>query len=226
MAQTQTAPEVMTTADGIPLKVSLRRALRRQRVLSFLLVAPLLLFIIASFIIPIFEMTMRGVENPQVVNIMPRTVEALQSWDGKDLPDEKVFAALAADLKAGRESKQIGKVATRLNYEQRGMRSVIMGSARSVGRLKQGPYKEALIKIKKEWGQTRTWALIKRESAPYTLSYLLAAVDAGYDENGDIAKVPEKTADLCTAIRTYNSDVYHHHGNLCIAWLSSRLFIS
>ena len=189
----ETAVEALTTRDGIPLKVSLRRSQRMQRLWSFLLVAPLLLFILVSFIVPVFNMTLRGVENPQINSIMPRTAEALQSWDGNGLPDESVYAALVADLKEGRRNKEIGKVATRLNYERSGMRRVITGSARKAARLKQGPYKEAMIRINKAWGQEKTWALIKRESGPYTASYLVASVDRMFNDQGQIVgKPPEK----------------------------------
>ncbi|TBW59022.1 ABC transporter permease [Marinobacter halodurans] len=181
----------MTTADGKPLKVSLRRALRRQRIWAFLLVAPLLLFILVTFIVPVFNMALRGIENPQVHDIMPQTTSALKAWDGEGLPAEPVYAALVADLQAGYKSKEIGKVATRLNYEKVGMRSVIMSSARHAKRMKDGPYKEAMIHVNRAWGDPATWRLIKRESAPYTFSYLLAALDAHYDDNGDIAMLPQ-----------------------------------
>ena len=182
----------MTTADGTPLKVSLRRSLRRQQWMSFLLVAPLLLFILVTFIIPVFNMTLSGVENPQVHNIMPRTTAALKSWNGEGLPDESSYAALVADLTEGRKSKQIGKVATRLNYERSGMRRVVTGSARKASKLKTAPYKEAMIKINKAWGEQRTWALIKRESSPYTASYLLASIDHQYNDQGEIVSKPEE----------------------------------
>jgi len=181
----------VTTADGTPLKVSLRRAQRRQRLWALLLVLPLLLFILVTFIVPVFNMALRGVEDPQVHEVMPNTTAALGSWDGEGLPGEPVFAALFEDLKAGYESKEIGKVATRLNYEIQGMRSVIMGSARQTKRLSSGPYKEALIDINSAWGEPATWKMLKRQSAPYTLSYLLAALDMGYDDEGNIVMQPE-----------------------------------
>jgi putative spermidine/putrescine transport system permease protein len=43
----------MLAADGTSLRVSLRRAERRQRIRAFLLVTPLLVFITFSFILPI-----------------------------------------------------------------------------------------------------------------------------------------------------------------------------
>ena len=43
-------------------------------------------------------MMWRSVDNPQVVNALPQTLEALQGWDGEELPGEEVYAALAADF--------------------------------------------------------------------------------------------------------------------------------
>jgi putative spermidine/putrescine transport system permease protein len=56
----------MTTADGTPLKVSLARAVRKSKTKAALLVAPLLLFLVITFIVPIFEMLTRSVSNPEV----------------------------------------------------------------------------------------------------------------------------------------------------------------
>ena len=67
-----TANEVLTTADGTPLKVSLRRALRREKIRSLLLIAPLFLFILITFLFPIADMLYRGIDN----EIMPRIYRA------------------------------------------------------------------------------------------------------------------------------------------------------
>ncbi|EPJ45176.1 MAG: polyamine ABC transporter, permease protein [Osedax symbiont Rs1] len=183
----------MTTNDGVPLKISLQRSQRKLKLWAFLLVAPLLIFITISFILPVVSMTMRGVENPQVANILPNVVDALYVWDGVDLPDEAAYEALVIDLTAGRKNKNIGKVASRLNYERSGMRRVISGSSRKAAKLKEGPYKEQMIKINKAWGDVTTWSLIKRESGAFTYSYLVAAVDYKITDQGDIvAKSEEK----------------------------------
>ena len=116
--------------SGSALKASLRRALRRRRINAFLLVSPLLLFLLLAFVMPIGSLLFRSLDNPEVMQHLPRTVEALAGWDGKDLPDEAVYAALASDLRIGREQRTIGKAATRLNYEYPGARSLVMKSAR------------------------------------------------------------------------------------------------
>ena len=60
--------DVMRTADGTPLKLSLQRAQRRQKQRTFFLVVPLLVFILFSFVFPILNMLTRSVEDPQVVS--------------------------------------------------------------------------------------------------------------------------------------------------------------
>jgi putative spermidine/putrescine transport system permease protein len=183
---------VVRSADGTPLKVSLRRAIRRSKIRAALLVLPLFAFVAFTFATPIIEMLFRSVQNPEVHDYMPRTAEALVNWDGEAVPGEPVFAELAADLTAGYKTRDIGKVATRLNYEDAGMRSLIMKSARKAAKL-EPPYKEALLDIDEDWGDPAVWRLIKRESGPYTLSYYLAAFDMQYSSEGEITAAPEYT---------------------------------
>ena len=71
----------MLAADGRPLKASLRRALRAQKLRSLMLIAPLLIFVLVTFLFPIGDMLFRSVENQIVPETLPRTVEALQDWD-------------------------------------------------------------------------------------------------------------------------------------------------
>ena len=182
---------VVLAADGNPLKVSLNRALRKNRIRAMLLVAPLLLFILVSFLIPIFDMTFRSVDNWHVGTLMPKTSAALADWDGTDFPEEPVFAALVADLQAGAKSREIGKVGRRLNYEKSGMRSMIVSSARKSKKLKEGPYKAKVLKMHKKWRDLETWTVIKRNTAPYTIGYYLNAIDMKYNNNGDIVMQKE-----------------------------------
>ena len=182
---------IMRTADGTPLKVSIGRAMRRNKLIAMGLIAPLLIFILFSFLIPIVDMSLRSVDNSIIPRILPNTIVALETWDGQDLPPEEAFAALAADMTAGRESREIGKVATRLNYEVSGMRGAVMGTSRKISKVKEGPYKEALIKSNKAWGEQDTWLLLKRLSGKYTFGFYLNAVDMKYDVQGDIIAQPD-----------------------------------
>jgi putative spermidine/putrescine transport system permease protein len=106
-----TQPQVMLTADGTPLKVSLARAQRRNRQRALLLVTPLLLFILLTFFIPIVDMLFRSVENQIVGETFQRTVPMLAQWDetSGEIPGEEVFAALVEDMRDGRENRDSGK---------------------------------------------------------------------------------------------------------------------
>ncbi|MBD1545626.1 ABC transporter permease [Roseibium aggregatum] len=177
---------VLTTQDGRPLKASLRKALRREKLRAFLLIAPLLLFVIVTFVLPIADMLLRSVENSIVEETLPKTVQALASWDptsGK-LPDEAVFAALAADLKVAVKEKTHTRLGSRLNYEQTGMSSLFRKTGRHVKKMKEGPYKEQFLEVDKDWGDLDVWQTLKRFSPPYTAGYYLAAVDAQQTPDG------------------------------------------
>ncbi|WP_420557354.1 ABC transporter permease [Roseovarius sp.] len=119
-------------ADGTPLKKSLSRTLRRQKMRALLLIAPLLIFVLVTFIVPIVSMLLRSVDNTIVPDTLPQTVSAIAEWDptASDLPDEPVYEALYYDLFLASEAKEHTKLGTRLNYELTGLSSQF----RSVGR--------------------------------------------------------------------------------------------
>ena len=193
VAASDVTAATLRTADGTPLKQSLARAERRNRLRALLLVSPLFLFILVFFLIPIGDMLFRSVENRIVGEVLHRTVPLLAAWDetSGELPPEEVFRALVDDIKEGREARTIVKVGRRMNYEQSGMTSLFRSTARKAARLEAGPYKPAVIKMNKKWGKVETWLLLKRESAPFTLSYYLASIDLRFDSNGTIASQPE-----------------------------------
>ena len=192
---TQQNDEPIVTADGIPLKVSLGRALRRKKLQALLLVAPLFLFIIITFFVPIVDMLFRSVENSIISEILPRSTALLADWDaeGNALPSEAVFAAMVEDIKEGRKNRTISRAGQRLNYEASGMSSLFRSSGRKAKRIKEGPYKPALIKVHKAWGDIETWKLIKQFSSKYTDGYFLAAVDAKRKADGDLTQVDEES---------------------------------
>jgi hypothetical protein len=58
----QAAAGPMLAADGTPLKASLRRALRAQKMRALMLVGPLLVFVLVTFLFPIGDMLLRSVD--------------------------------------------------------------------------------------------------------------------------------------------------------------------
>ena len=125
-----TDSELVLAADGTPLKKKLAQALFVSRARAFGLVLPLLLFILASFIIPILSLMVQGVKNDTYSSSMPATTAIMVEWDGISEPTEAMFAALVTDLVQARAEKTIGRVATRVNREYAGTRSMFTKSAR------------------------------------------------------------------------------------------------
>ena len=66
------APELLRTADGRPLKEALASASARSRRRAFLLVLPLLAFILLTFVAPIGQMLKRSISNDQFPPTCPR----------------------------------------------------------------------------------------------------------------------------------------------------------
>jgi len=190
MAEATLSAGPLTAADGTPLKRKLAQAERRKRMVSLGLVMPLLAFIGATFILPIGDMLFRSVENPVMSEYLPQSAEALRNWDGKELPGEDLFALLAKEMRAAAEARTIGRVATRLNYEVPGTRSLLTKTGRHLKKLDHGPYKEALLKIDKDWGKLEVWAGLKAIAPPYTAAYYLNALDMQIDKTGSIAAQP------------------------------------
>jgi putative spermidine/putrescine transport system permease protein len=187
-----TAPDIVRTADGVPLKQKLQRVERSRRLKALGLVLPLLLFILMSFVVPIFTMLKNAIDDPEDISqVLPTTMQALQSWNGQDLPDEAAFAAFAADLKQAQKDKTAALVGKRLNYEIPGIRSKVITSARKAEKLEAGPYKDAIVQMDPIWGQRDTWAAIKRSSSPWTSFYFLSALDLERDADNNIVSVPK-----------------------------------
>ncbi len=173
---------VLLSADGTSLKKSLNRSLRQQKMRALLLIAPLLIFILVAFIMPIISMLSRSVENELVGQTLPLTVQSIQSWDALsgELPDEPVYRAFAQDIQNAAKAKVHTKVALRLNYEKSGIASLFKKTARKAKKWdieNDGPFKEKLIKVHKGWGEVEVWQTIKTHSPTYTSGYFLNAVD-------------------------------------------------
>ncbi|MFT5391706.1 MAG: putative spermidine/putrescine transport system permease protein [Gammaproteobacteria bacterium] len=183
----------LTTADGMPLKASLARALRRNKLKALGLVAPLFIFLTISFVIPIADMLFRSVDNELVSKVLHRTVPELRKWDASSttLPDAAVYAAIVEDFKEGRETRTIGRVGVRLNYEVSGMSSLFRKTARKAKGLVGPDFKSALIKLDKKWGALTTWQVIHRESDKLTPAYYLSALDLRLSPEGEIELQPE-----------------------------------
>ncbi|MEE9301527.1 MAG: ABC transporter permease [Alphaproteobacteria bacterium] len=173
------------------LKARLRRVERVRKLRAVALIAPLFLFLLITFVIPIGSMMGLSIENPEVASVLPRTTDAIVDWDGIGIPDEDILAAFMADLSDGREARTLGRAAKRLNYEISGFRSLLLKTARKLPAAPSESRAAALIDIDERWAEPIYWAAIKRASPAYTDSYLLAALDRTRNLEGEITLAPE-----------------------------------
>jgi putative spermidine/putrescine transport system permease protein len=191
--------------DGVSLKAKLKQAERTQRIRTFGLVVPLLAFILITFVFPILLMIYRSIDDPVAVRAIPETLRALQVWSPPAQPDEAVYQTLGKELLASRETGDLGKLATRLNYDVPGSRSAVTRAERA---LRRGPaegqsYRELFEKVDRKWGRPEIWAGLKSLDSPFTSSYYLAAIDMTRDVNGQIvSKPPEEQIYVSLFIKT------------------------
>tara|TARA_B100000242_G_scaffold245980_1_gene186525 strand:+ start:167 stop:1420 length:1254 start_codon:yes stop_codon:yes gene_type:complete len=179
------------TTDGIPLEESLKKAEKKNKIKAFLLVCPLLLFLIITYVFPIGDMLFRSVDDRMVTNMLPKTYKAMENWDGKELPDEKVFAAFFQDYNLLVQEKTFGKLATQLNYEKNGFKSILKKLQRKMKKFEDGNYKEQIMDVHKRWANVEYWRAIKRRAPAISYSKYLKGMDLIENEDGNITQVPE-----------------------------------
>ncbi len=182
------------TTDGIPLEESLKKAERKNKIKAFLLVCPLLLFLIITYVFPIGEMFTRSIDDKMITNMLPNTFKSMESWDGQDMPEESVFENFYIDFKKLVENKEHGKLAQRLNKEKNGFNTILKKLFRQIQRNKideNGSFKEQITSLHKRFNDVEYWRAIKRTAPPYTMAKYLKGMDLFIDENGGIAQVEE-----------------------------------
>ena len=177
-----TSEQILTT-DGIPLKASLRKTERKNKIRAFLLVFPLLLFIIVTFVVPIGDMLIRSVDDSQINSVYSKTFEEYSKWDSEnnELPPEAVYKAIFNEIHYG-DKIQVGKSLTRMNYSKSGWKSLIKKTRRAIKKIvKSGElptsYKETMISIHEGWGDRLFWVSMKQMVNENTAIYYWNAID-------------------------------------------------
>ena len=132
--------QILTT-DGLPLEESLKKVEQKNKFRAFLLVAPLLLFLIIAYVWPILNLLTRSVDNRLISELLPETATALSSWDGNELPSEDIYKTFYIDLNEAHKQKLSGKVSTRLNYAKNGFKSLINKTRRKLKNFEDENYK-------------------------------------------------------------------------------------
>ena len=189
-AEPERAPDLRPT-EGDYLARRLKRTRLRRQATAVALIAPLLLFLIVNFLIPVGLILIRSIDDREVGTVLPRTFAAIKAWNGVGLPDDAAFAGLYADLRNARNAKTVAVAATRLNTNKPGFQALIGKTARMVAASDPPSPKSALVEIDERWGDTAWWLAVRSAVAPFTAIYLLSGLDLTVDDAGSIRAVPE-----------------------------------
>ena len=189
-------------ADGTPLKKSLNRALRMQKLRALMLIAPLLVFVLVTFIAPIFDMLFRSVENQIVSETMPRTVAELRDWDesGDELPGQEVYEAAYYDLFIAAERKLHTRLGTRLNYELTGVSSMFRKSGRGLEDIGE-VYQDQFEDLDDFWKDGENWSELMGSD-----SWLAAA--KAWDDKSDAPQPRFELRDDIASVLPRTSEAY------------------
>lgn len=201
MAMTATTNDMdlsgpILTADGQPLKASLQKSLRKNKIRAAMLVALPFAFLLFTFIIPVLSLMFNSVDDRHVNTVLPRTFAEITNWDRKELPPEPMFKAMFLDISSA-GGNAIGKVSTRMNYAKSKWKSLLKKSLRKFEVILEdnpnfaGPYKEAMIKADKRWGDVTFWQSLSIMESRYTSGYYLNAVDRKFDADKNVIMQPE-----------------------------------
>ena len=161
------------------------------------LTLPLVAFIGVTFLAPLAAMLVRSVYDPVVADALPETMRALASWDGAEVPDEAVFAAFATELVAAQQARTVGRVATRLNRVESGLRSVVTRTARGLrnAQIDPGvptPWRDAVVAAADAWEDPGTWRAVRRAGERLTPRHYLNALDLDQGTEDEIVRQPEE----------------------------------
>lgn len=168
---------------------------------SFLLVAPLGLFLLFFFVIPLGTMMRSAVSDPVASRALPTVASTLNGWDRSSVPGSEAQKAFATDLRGIKDDELFGDLVRRLNSAKSGFRTLMTKTRTAVA---ADAALDDLTTVDKRWADPAFWIAIQEAaSSPTTDRNLLAAVDLMRDSNGSITNVPEgSSANRDTLIRT------------------------
>jgi putative spermidine/putrescine transport system permease protein len=201
MAAPQMAPHATSHADPTRgIKAALARERRARTAVALAFMAPLLLFMVLFFVLPIGKVLALSVWSPEVRDALPRSAAALRAWDRSSLPGDALYQSVARDLADAGEDRALGRMAQRLEYEKRGFRAMLNRGARAAkkaadaGALSPAAARTVLSGADKRWDDPEYWQVLARAASPWTAFFILTAVDLQQAPDGTIHKVPASHA--------------------------------
>ena len=155
------------------------------------LALPLVGFIIVTLLVPIFSLIRLSVYDSTVADALPKTAEALQAWSGTEIPSIATFEILGEELTTARETRELGRIASRVNRISSGSRSTISRTARRLEREDASDMRAAFIGIDEDWGELKIWHALQQATTTFTSRNFLQAIDLRLQPDGSIERMPE-----------------------------------
>ena len=177
-------------------------ARRNHRALwrAYALLAPLVLFLLLTFVGPIATLLWRGVADSELPDALPQTALALKQWDGRSAPDERLLRPFSADLQQV-SAKDLAGLARRLSYEAPQLRAMLATAKRGAANLDGSA--QGFAALDPRWLENETWQSFKRASGPVGSYHLLSALDLKRDYNQGIVGKGEEGLYRSILLRTF-----------------------
>lgn len=171
--------------------VAAKKEVKKKKIIAFLFVAPLLIYIGIFFIMPIASMLSRSAYSTTVMDLIPQTTAALKQYDGQGIPEEDVVVIFAVELADLQSNRLSGRLAGQINRTLPGASSVIQSTARQLSRQLANDVEisqDVLFAINEQWQEPDLWRAIQRAGTPLKIDNFLTALDLQRSSTGEIVK--------------------------------------
>ena len=163
-----------------------------ERLKASSLALPLIAFVIVTLLVPIFSLVRLSVYDSTVADALPKTAEALQTVVGyRPTFDCGLQDVLAEELTTAQQTRELGRIASRVNRILSGSRSTISKTPRRFARSDEPDARTTFIAIDEDWGELDIWHALKQATDTFTSRNFLQAVDFRLMPDGSIARMPE-----------------------------------
>jgi putative spermidine/putrescine transport system permease protein len=150
------------------------------------LLAPLVMFLLAFFLVPLGMMVQRSFYDPSGLAILPDTGKALANWTpGHGRPSDEIVAAFASELKAASKRRELARLGNRLADRWPEAGAVLRRTARQV-ELADNATASVLLGTDPVWASEPPWIALKAVTSPFSVDKYLAAADFKREADGSI----------------------------------------
>ena len=157
------------------------------------LLAPLTGFLLVFFVAPLLWLLSLAVRETEVARALPRTLEAISTWQPDQTLPAPLFSVFAQDIVQARAESTLADAARRLNYEVNGVRSTLMRAARDAAGAPPGTAFDAAFfqAIDPALTTPAFFGAVQRARGPVSGYYLLASVDLVRDVQGAVQRAAQ-----------------------------------